>query len=144
MGYVKLDSDLVQCRVDLEFIKSYIINTETCEVLSKYMSKHNDNLDTKYKLLGLTNAYNILGHIGVLQSFLNTELGHVNIKNYCLEYGKFTRDRIIDYVKAMSDNDIRIMINIFVNTNNLRHDSVHLNRYDIIEMLFTDDIYHNS
>lgn len=144
MGYVKLDSDPVQCRVDLDFIKSYIINTETCEVLSKYLSKHNDNLDVRYKLNGLTNTYNILGHVGVLRSLLNTELGHVNIKKYCLEYGKFTRDRVIDYVKEMSDNDIRTMINIFVNTNNLKHDSLYLNRYDIIEMLFIDDIYHDS
>lgn len=68
---------------------------------------------------------------------LSDALGHVNIKDYCNNYGKFTRDNIINYIYGIEDNDVRIMINIFGSLNKLppTHDVYQLSKNSLLTQL---------
>lgn len=123
--------------ITIDFIRQYIINTEKCTTLCTFLKDHHDNLDIKYKMRGLNETYQQIGHLGVLQMLLNDALGHVNIKDYCSTYGKFTRDNIINYVYMMEDNDVRIMINVFCSLNKLplTHDVYQLSKNSLLTQL---------
>lgn len=130
--------DVVRVKnITIDFIKQYIINTEKCETLCTFLRNHHDNLDVKYKMHGLNETYNQIGHLGVLQMLLSDALGHVNIKDYCNNYGKFTRDNIINYIYGIEDNDVRIMINIFGSLNKLppTHDVYQLSKNSLLTQL---------
>jgi hypothetical protein len=139
---IKLDQNAPS--IDLEFIVSYMINTEQCELLATYMYDHDDNLDTEFNIPGLNSVYNISGHLGVLVYFQYSDNVHLNIKKYCHLYGNFNTTNITKYINSMSNVNIKIMIKAFIVEKNLPYSyHLYMDAQDIINNLYmyTDKLH---
>ena len=123
--------------ITTNFIKQYIINSETCDVLLKYLRPHNDDLDTKYVTIGLNKTYKLSSHKGVLKMFFNSPLGHINMIDYCTIYGIFSYDDIVSYILRLSDEEVRIMLAVFASLNKLplTHEIRKLTKNNLLSLL---------